>query len=105
MQRAIGEGFGDLLATMYYLDRGDGPFLSTRRFCFGDWDATTSNPVNGGALGSGWVRWINGREEFSGGDIGIYPGGAATRARRRPFLVGCDRASRAWAATRQRATR
>ena len=73
-QRAIGEGFGDLLATMYYLDRGNGPFLSARRFCFGDWDATTSNPANGGAAGSGCVRWINGREEITGGDIGIYIG-------------------------------
>jgi hypothetical protein len=73
-QRAIGEGFGDFLAGMYYVDQGDATYQSTRRYCIGDWDATSYNPVTAGNAGSGCLRWINGRNEDTGADIGTYGG-------------------------------
>ena len=45
-QGAIGEGFGDFFAAMYYLDHGDATYQSTRRYCIGDWDAASYNPFN-----------------------------------------------------------
>lgn len=73
-QRAIGQGFGDFLAGMYYVDTGDPAYMATYRYCIGEWDATAYNPVTVGNPGSGCLRWINGRDEVAGGDLGMYSG-------------------------------
>ncbi len=73
-QGAIGEGFGDLLAAMYYLDHGSSTYQSTRRYCVGDWDAVVYNPFTGASDGSGCLRWIDGTDEGTGADIGTYGG-------------------------------
>ncbi len=73
-QGAIGEGFGDFFAGMFYLNHGDATYQSTRRYCIADWDATSYNPFNGPSDGSGCLRWIDGTNEFDGSDIGAYSG-------------------------------
>jgi Immune inhibitor A-like, MAM domain/Fungalysin metallopeptidase (M36)/Fungalysin/Thermolysin Propeptide Motif len=73
-QRAMGEGFGDFLAGMYSIEKGNATFLNTYKYCIGEWDATFYNPVTAGNSGSGCLRWINGRNEATGADIGVYSG-------------------------------
>ncbi len=73
-QRAIGEGFGDFLAAIYYSNRGNATYQSTRRYCVGDWDAVSYNPFSGANNGSGCLRWTDGTDESGGADIGQYPG-------------------------------
>ena len=73
-QRAMGEGFGDFLATYTYLQDGNATYQANRRFCVMEWDATAYNPVVAGNGGSGCLRWVNGRNENDGSDIGTYPG-------------------------------
>jgi hypothetical protein len=77
-QRAIGEGFGDLLAALVYLDRGDpayqGSADSGRRFCVAEWDAVSYNPFSAANTGSGCLRWVDGRSEDTGAPIGNYGG-------------------------------
>jgi hypothetical protein len=74
-QGAIGEGFGDLLAGMFYMGTGNPTWEgSAYRYCVGEWDATSYNPVTGGNNGSGCLRWINGIDESTGADIGAYSG-------------------------------
>ncbi len=73
-QRAIGEGFGDFLAGIYYFNHGKPAYLSTRRYCIGDWDAVSYNPFSGAGNGSGCLRWIDGTNEGTGADIGSYGG-------------------------------
>jgi hypothetical protein len=73
-QRAMGEGFADFLAGMYYLNTGDSGFLATYKYCIAEWDAVSYNPVVPGNAGSGCLRWINGRNESNGADIGTYGG-------------------------------
>ena len=73
-QRAIGEGFGDFLAGIYYFNHGKASYLSTRRYCIGDWDAVSYNPFSGAGNGSGCLRWIDGTNEGTGADIGAYGG-------------------------------
>lgn len=67
-QRAMGEGFGDFLAGMYYLNQGDPTYLASRRYCIAEWVDTNFSP------GTGCLRWINGRDEATGNDIGLYSG-------------------------------
>jgi hypothetical protein len=71
-QGAMGEGFGDFFAGMFYLDKGNSAYEATRRYCIAEWDATTYNPVDPGNPGSGCLRWINGTDESDGSDIGKY---------------------------------
>jgi hypothetical protein len=71
-QGAMGEGFGDLLAGMIYLDKGNAAYEQARRYCIGEWDATTYNPVDPSNPGSGCLRWIDGTDETDGSDIGKY---------------------------------
>ncbi len=72
-QRAMGEGFGDFLAGMANIGKGNAGYQATAaKYCIGDWDATAYNPA--GSPGGGCLRWINGRNESSGQDIGAYPG-------------------------------
>ncbi len=73
-QRAMGEGFGDFLTGMYSISKGNPAYLNTYRYCIGEWDATAYNPAVGGNAGSGCLRWINGRDEGTGADIGVYGG-------------------------------
>src|SRR5581483_11353785 len=73
-QGAMGEGFGDFLAGMYNIDKGSTSYLAARKYCIGEWDATAYNPVAAGNAGSGCLRWINGRDETTGADIGRYKG-------------------------------
>ena len=77
-QRAIGEGFGDLLAALVNLDRGhpgyQGSADSGRRFCVAEWDAVSYNPFSAGNTGSGCMRWTDGRSESTGAPIGNYSG-------------------------------
>ncbi len=73
-QRAMGEGFGDFLAGMYYVQKGDPTFMNTYRYCIGEWDATSYNPITGSSNGSGCLRWINGINEGTGANIGAYSG-------------------------------
>jgi hypothetical protein len=74
-QGAIGEGFGDLLAVMFYMGTGDPAYeASVRRYCVMEWDATAYNPVTAQNPGSGCLRWINGMDESTGADIGAYSG-------------------------------
>jgi hypothetical protein len=77
-QRAIAEGFGDLLATLVNLDRGhpsyQGSADSGRRFCVAEWDAVSYNPFSAGNSGSGCMRWADGRSESTGAPIGNYSG-------------------------------
>jgi hypothetical protein len=73
-QRAMGEGFGDFLAGLYYVNKGNATFMTTYKYCIGEWDATSYNPVVGGNSGSGCLRWINGKSESNGADIGAYSG-------------------------------
>lgn len=77
-QRAIGEGFGDLLAVLVNLDRGhpsyQGSADSGRRFCMAEWDAVTYNAFSVGNTGSGCLRWTDGRSESTGTPIGNYSG-------------------------------
>jgi hypothetical protein len=73
-QRAMGEGFGDFLAGMYYVAKGDATYITTYRYCIGEWDATSYNPVVGSTDGSGCLRWIDGTDESDGSDIGAYLG-------------------------------
>ena len=49
-------------------------YLSTRRYCIGDWDAVSYNPFSGAGNGSGCLRWIDGTNEGTGADIGQYSG-------------------------------
>ncbi|HEY1012297.1 MAG TPA: M36 family metallopeptidase, partial [Herpetosiphonaceae bacterium] len=62
-QRAMGEGFGDFLAGMYYINKGNATFMANYKYCIGEWDAASYNPVATGNAGSGCLRWINGRNE------------------------------------------
>src|SRR5262249_25635380 len=62
------------LAGMYSINKGDTTFLNTYKYCIGEWDATSYNPVTGSTNGSGCLRWINGRNEATGADIGVYGG-------------------------------
>jgi hypothetical protein len=39
-----------------------------------EWDATAYNPIDPGNPGSGCLRWVDGRDEGTGADIGTYPG-------------------------------
>jgi hypothetical protein len=72
-QGAMGEGFGDFFAGMYYLDQGNAGYESSnRRYCIAEWDATTYNPVDPSNPGSGCLRWIDGTNENDGSDIGKY---------------------------------
>ena len=71
---AIGEGFGDFFAGIYYFNHGKPAYLSTRRYCIGDWDAVSYNPFSGAGNGSGCLRWIDGTDEGTGADIGEYGG-------------------------------
>ena len=73
-QGAIGEGFGDFFAGMYYLEHGNATYQANRRYCIGEWDATSYNDFTGANNGSGCLRWIDGTDEFDGTDIGQYPG-------------------------------
>jgi hypothetical protein len=73
-QGAIGEGFGDFFAGMYYLEHGNATYQANRRYCIGEWDATSYNDFTGANNGSGCLRWIDGTNEFDGTDIGQYPG-------------------------------
>jgi len=73
-QRAMGEGFGDFLAGIYYVNEGNAAYLNARKYCIGDWDAVSYNPVSPANPGSGCLRWINGRNERNGADIGAYRG-------------------------------
>jgi hypothetical protein len=74
-QGAIGEGFGDLLAVMFYMGTGNPAYeASARRYCVMEWDATAYNPVTAANPGSGCLRWINGTDESTGADIGPYSG-------------------------------
>lgn len=73
-QRAMGEGFGDFLAGMYYINKGDATFMQTYKYCIGEWDAASYNPIEAGNTGSGCLRWIDGRNEGNGSDIGVYSG-------------------------------
>ena len=73
-QRAMGEGFGDFLATFTYLQTGDPTYQAARRFCVMEWDATSYNPVVGADDGSGCLRWVDGTNESNGSDIGTYGG-------------------------------
>jgi len=73
-QRAMGEGFGDVLAGLYYINKGNAAYMANYKYCIGEWDAVSYNPVVGGNSGSGCLRWINGRNESNGADIGNYPG-------------------------------
>jgi hypothetical protein len=73
-QRAMGEGFGDFLATNTYLQDGDPTYQAARRFCVMEWDATSYNPVVGADDGSGCLRWADGTDENDGSDIGAYGG-------------------------------
>ena len=59
---------------MYYFNHGKASYLSTRRYCIGDWDAVSYNPFSGATNGSGCLRWIDGTNEGSGADIGAYGG-------------------------------
>ena len=74
-QGAIGEGFGDFLAGMYYLNHGNATYQSTRRYCIGDWDADLLQPVQrprttaAAACGGSTAP-----DEFDGSDIGAYAG-------------------------------
>ena len=73
-QGATGEGFGDFLAAMFYFGTGNAAYeASARKYCVGEWDAVSYNPVTANP-GSGCLRWVNGRDESSGADIGDYPG-------------------------------
>jgi hypothetical protein len=71
-QGAMGEGFGDFLAGMLYMNRGDSAYEATHRYCIAEWDATSYNPVDPSNPGSGCLRWINGTDESTGDDIGQY---------------------------------
>jgi Zn-dependent metalloprotease len=73
-QRAIGEGFGDFLAGIYYFNHGKPSYLATRKYCIGDWDAVSYNPFGPTNPGSGCLRWIDGTNENNGADIGAYSG-------------------------------
>ena len=72
-QRAMGEGFGDFLAGMASIGKGNAAYQLSAKYCIGDWDATAYNPTGSNA-GGGCLRWINGRSESSGRDVGAYPG-------------------------------
>lgn len=71
-QGAMGEGFGDFLAGMFYVDQGDATYQATRRYCIAEWDATAYNPFGAAGDGSGCLRWIDGTDESDGSDIGVY---------------------------------
>ncbi|MEA2168261.1 MAG: hypothetical protein QOF76_1561, partial [Solirubrobacteraceae bacterium] len=73
-QGAMGEGFGDFLATYTYLQDGNAAYQADRRFCVMEWDATAYNPVDGSNPGSGCLRWVDGTSEVDGSDIGTYSG-------------------------------
>lgn len=73
-QRAMGEGWGDFLPGMYYVFKGDATYQADYKYCIGEWDATSYNPAETGNPGSGCLRWINGRDELDGTDIGAYSG-------------------------------
>ena len=56
---------------------GSASYLSGRKYCIGAWDATEYNPATQNNAGSGCLRWINGRNEINGADIGRYSGSPA----------------------------
>ena len=89
-QGAIGEGFGDFLAGMYYLNHGNATYQSTRRYCIADWDATAYNPFNGPSDGSGCLRWIDGTDELERQRHRRLLGDAERGPQRRSLLVGGD---------------
>jgi len=71
-QGAMGEGFGDFFAGMFYVDQGDAAYQATRRYCIAEWDATAYNPFVAAGDGSGCLRWIDGTDQDGGSDIGRY---------------------------------
>jgi len=73
-QRAMGEGFGDFLAAFTYLQDGNAAYQAGRRFCVAEWDATSYRPVTVAVPDRGCLRWVDGKNESTGGDIGTYPG-------------------------------
>lgn len=73
-QNAMGEGFGDFLPGMYYMNTGDPGYMEDYKYCIMEWDATSYNPVTSGNPGSGCLRWIDGRNESNGNDLGMYSG-------------------------------
>ncbi|MFN8484539.1 MAG: immune inhibitor A [Anaerolineae bacterium] len=75
-QRAMGEGFGDFLAGMASISKGNPGYQAGGKYCIGDWDATAYNPAVPNA-GGGCLRWINGRNESTGRDVGQYAGRVA----------------------------
>ncbi len=73
-QRAMGEGFGDFLAGMANLYKGNPVYQATRKYCVGDWDATEYSPFSADPPSGGCLRWIDGHDEHTGQDIGVYAG-------------------------------
>jgi hypothetical protein len=71
-QGAMGEGFGDFFAAMMTFDKGSLAYQTSRRYCVAEWDAAAYNPVVGADDGSGCLRWVDGTDEDSGNDIGVY---------------------------------
>ena len=76
----MGEGFGDFLAGMYYIDHGNATYQSTRRYCIGDWDATGYNDGHRQQQRQRLPRWIDGTDEVTGADIGAYSRHARPRS-------------------------
>ncbi len=73
-QGAIGEAWGDFLAGMYYVLDGNAAYQANYKYCIADWDAVSYNEPDPTNPGSGCLRWINGRDEGDGSDIGRYSG-------------------------------
>jgi hypothetical protein len=73
-QRAMGEGFGDVLAGMRYIGSGDATWRTGYGYGIAEWDATSYAPVVEAGDGSGCLRWIDGTDEATGDDIGAYLG-------------------------------
>ncbi|MCW5851196.1 MAG: hypothetical protein KIT87_14060 [Anaerolineae bacterium] len=73
-QGAMGESWGDILAGMYYHFDGNAAYQANYGYCIGDWDATGYNAPDPNNPGSGCLRWINGRDEGTGNDVGRYSG-------------------------------
>ena len=89
-QAAIGEGFGDLLAALFYFNSGDPGYESAYHYCVGDWIATGFSPVVPGQPTSGCFRWVNGIVGAPRPRHRHLLGNPGRGALRRPVLVGGD---------------
>ena len=73
-QRAMGEGFGDFLAAFTYLQDGNAAYQAGAPLLRRGVGRDQLQPRHRSVPDRGCLRWVNGKDEGTGGDIGTYSG-------------------------------